>query len=632
MNTQITFNKTGNFWIDNGIVGLYRIFYPTGVLQEIQNENQQVINYEVVLEADKLTIQLLDARKADETKENKRLPLSLFLGISEAEEAKENKNSKLEKIEKIHPDLLLVLNWAKDDVVNKYYLTQTDGAGWFFKNNQFEAYQKTDFKMHLKSFFKGKTPITEGALCVPANKNEIKKYLDTKTIAYKVTGSSDSQTIELTQVNFTNGKPLTVPNTKASDTGSKGRFMNESEFLDFIDFLSKNSPKKFGKKDVKLTGKGFLSSKPKYSIGQDFESSFIVKGKKQCDFSQELYDKVENISGMNYPFITGSSGEKNFASFLNKNNNISSKYSYISLFSFFHLYFLMQGDLQNYFILYESDLKKLKNFYNKIVVNPTQLKNATYCNFQNDIIGTQYEFETLFAFILSIYNQLSGKMGKDERQGIYSKSIFTFTNDGNIFRDVKEYSSLAAFFKLLDAFGNEGQLNTLINLVKFFQKRVKATEYDTTWRNRICRDLLNFQSIAQTLEAFLSEVNMKEKEGQGIPNLNQIIEIYYNTLTNLDMDNNMVDMCKRVGNSIGRYCRETDDKGILFSIRNARNRIDFLKILSDSQFRTEVLYSEEFFDKLPDTPQWEEYKSLVSIFAMNSYLMKKKKENQPSNN
>lgn len=611
--TEITFQKTGNFWIDNGIVGLYRVYHPTGTLQEIQDENQHIISYEVLLEADKLTIQLLNAR------------------VIEDEKVEEDKKSKKKKLDKIHPDLLFILDWAKNNVVEHNYLTKTEGAGWFYKDNQFDVYQKTDFKMHLKPFFKGKTPTTEGALCVPSNRSEIQKYLNTQSVQYKITGSGNNQTIELTQINFTNEKPLTIPNTKSDDTGKKGRFMQENELIDFIDFLSKNSPIKFGKKDVKLTGKGFLNSKPKYSIGQDFESDFITKGKKQCDFSQGLYEKVESISGMNYPFITGSSGEKNFASFLDKKNNISSKYSYISLFSFFNLYFLMQGDLQNYFILYESNLKKLNSFYNKIVVNPTQLKNATYCNFQNDIIGTQYEFETLLAFIISIYSQLSGKMNKEERKGIYNKSIFTFTNDGNIFRDVKEYSSLEAFFKLLDAFSNTGQLNILNNLIKFFQKKVKEG-YDTTWRNRICKDLLNFQSIALTLEAFLSEVRMKDEKGQGIPNLNQIIEIYYNTLTHLNMDNNMVDMCKRIGNSIGRYCRETDDKGILFSIRNSRNRIDFLKVLSDSQFRTEVLYSEEFFDKLPDTPQWEEYKALVSIFAMNSYLMKNKKENQSSNN
>jgi len=87
----------------------------------------------------------------------------------------------------------------------------------------------------------------------------------------------------------------------------------------------------------------------------------------------------------------------------------------------------------------------------------------------------------------------------------------------------------------------------------------------------------------------------------------------------------MVDICKAVGNRIGAYCRENDDKGILFSIRNAKSRTEFLNVLAETQFRTGVSYSETFFKDLPDNSQWEEYKALVSIFAMNSFLFKESK-------
>ncbi len=554
METSIIFNKTGNFWIDNGIVGLYRIICPYGIKYQFYNQDGQLIDYECELEFDKLVIMLISPKEIDE-----------------------NKKSKIKGAE-IHPDLLTILNTAKNEVV-KNHLTET-GAGWIFKNEQFEVYDKTDFKMHLKSFFTGKTPLTEGALC--------------------------------------------VPDSKDSDLGAKGRRMTEDEYKKFVVFKEAHSPIIKNDRKYPLTGKGFLNSKPKYQIGDTFESSFINIGKKQCAFSGEMFEIADSITGMDYPFLTGKSGELNFASYLNSKPSISAKYAYVALFSFYNLHFLLQEDLKSYFILYDSSLRELNKFYGKISVDLSQLKAATYCNFQNDIIGTQYEYETLFAFIISIFNQLKGKLKADERKEIYTKTIFTFTNDGNIFRDVKEYSSLEAFFKLLDIFDEESHISTFINFIKFFQKKVKQNEYDTTWRNRICADLLAFRSIAQTIEAFLSEVKMKEESG--IPNLNDIIEIYYKQQNQLNMDNNVVDMCKRIGNSIGRYCRETDDKGILFSIRNSRNRIDFLKVLSESQFRTGVLYSEEFFDGLPNTPQWEEYKSLVSIFAMNSYLAGKKEK------
>lgn len=89
----------------------------------------------------------------------------------------------------------------------------------------------------------------------------------------------------------------------------------------------------------------------------------------------------------------------------------------------------------------------------------------------------------------------------------------------------------------------------------------------------------------------------------------------------------MVEVCKSIGNRIGAYCREKDDKGILFSIRNAKNRTEFINVLAETQFRTGVSYSETFFKDLPDDSEWEEYKSLVSIFAMNSFLYKKQTTN-----
>lgn len=152
-------------------------------------------------------------------------------------------------------------------------------------------------------------------------------------------------------------------------------------------------------------------------------------------------------------------------------------------------------------------------------------------------------------------------------------------------------------------------------------KTSKGDKYDTTWRNRLCSDLLHFRCIAKTIEWYFGEVKLKEKEPSSIYNLDKIISIY-NNKTQFNMKSEMVEICKSIGNRIGRYCRENDNKGILFSIRNAKNRAEFLNVLAESQFRTEVSYSEEFFKSLPDTPQWEEYKALVSIFAMNSYMYK----------
>ncbi|MDI3505668.1 MAG: hypothetical protein PWQ81_890, partial [Bacteroidota bacterium] len=102
---EITIEKTSNFWIDNGIVGLYKVLR---LLPEAED-------FDIRLESDKLEIKALD---------------DSF-------------------------DVADFLNKAKDHVAQQY-LKKTENYGWILKNDgEFEVYRKTDFKLHLKPFFKG---------------------------------------------------------------------------------------------------------------------------------------------------------------------------------------------------------------------------------------------------------------------------------------------------------------------------------------------------------------------------------------------------------------------------------------------------------------------------------------------
>ena len=542
---RLIIERTGNFWIDNGIVALYKIL--------------RKLDYNVDLDVSTLSV------------------------TSEKNEGK---------------SVVEMLNQAKDEVV-KHYLTQTKGAGWIYieKERHFKVYQKINYKLHLgKSFFEGKTGKTEGALC--------------------------------------------TPDSKKSDLGAKGRYMTSEEYQNFLEFKEKESPVKISDQKNELKNKGYLNSPPKYDIGDYFSTDYLKEGKKLCFFSGKRFYKVDIINGMNYPFLTSKSGELNFASQLDSKPSISALYNFISLFSFYILNYILQIEERKikskYFVLYESNLKDLDSFYEVIEPNIDTINSThrDYCSFETQIIGTQYESECFFNFLLSVYAQVNQRIQKDKRKGILlKKSVYTLSNDGNIFRDVKEYVSISALFDLFDSFENwEGEERNyrepFFNFIRFFTKSLEGGKYDTTWRNRICSDILNFRSILKTVEWFLGEVKMREKEVKGgILFLDKIIEIY-NSKTQVNMKVEMVDICKTVGNRIGAYCRDKDDKGILFSIRNAKSRIEFLNVLAETQFRSEVSYSETFFKELPNDAQWEEYKALVSIFAMNSFLYKEKKQTE----
>ena len=399
---KITIEKSGNFWIDNGIIGLYKIL-----------------------------------RESD---------YNVELGASTLSVSSENNSGK--SVEEI-------LNHAKEEVV-KHYLTQTNGAGWIYKEGRFEVYRKTDFRMHLKPFFTGKTPKTEGALC--------------------------------------------TPDTEDEKLGA-GKRMTPEEFQEFEKFKDEKSPVIIGDKRIALTTKGFVNSPPKYEIGNNFSEDFLREGKKLCIFSGKRFKNVNTITGMNYPFLTGKSGELNFASQLNVKPAISTLYDFVSLFSFYNLNYLLQDDLKNYFVLYDNNLKDLESFYNVIITDINKLTKSDFCSFETQIIGTQYESESFFNFLLSVYAQVKHRIDRDKRRGILlKKSVFTLSNDGNIFRDVKEYTSLNALFELFDCFEDNGTdersyREPFLNFVRYFNQRLDSGKYDTTWRNRLCSDILSFRSI-----------------------------------------------------------------------------------------------------------------------------------------
>jgi hypothetical protein len=280
-----------------------------------------------------------------------------------------------------------------------------------------------------------------------------------------------------------------------------------------------------------LGKKGFINSPPKYEIGSNFTEEFLKKGGKLCSFSGKQFKNANTITGMNYPFLTGNSGELNFDSALKVKPKISALYDFVSLFSFYNLNYLMQDDLKHYFILYDDNLKELESFYDIINANINNLTKPDFCSFETQIIGTQYESESLFNFILSVYAQVNQRINRDKRRGILlSKILFTLANDDNIFRDVKEYTSLNALFELLDCFENykddeRSYREPFLNFIRYFTQRLDSGKYDTTWRNRLCSDILSFRSILKTVEWFLGEVKIKEDKGN-ILFMDKIIEIY----------------------------------------------------------------------------------------------------------
>jgi len=89
------------------------------------------------------------------------------------------------------------------------------------------------------------------------------------------------------------------------------------------------------------------------------------------------------------------------------------------------------------------------------------------------------------------------------------------------------------------------------------------------------------------------------------------------------MEASLLDLTQRLGGLIGAKASESEKKSVLYDIRNVKNLDEFLRTLNQIQFTFEkgggIHVHRELLEAL-DESSWERYKSLVSIFAMNTYL------------
>jgi hypothetical protein len=257
-----------------------------------------------------------------------------------------------------------------------------------------------------------------------------------------------------------------------------------------------------------------------------------------------------------------------------------------------------------------------------------------HCNFRKPIIlkkddsskqiSNKYLYDSLLIFIYSIYLFTYKELKRDFKKQLLTKSIVSFVSEGEIYQNIKIFSKLEPLFDLFEKLRSNTsnpQQDLFIEMINSFYDK---NSNNLTWKNELSKLILDFRTIVALLEEYYGAICMRDNYVHYF--LITFLEIYMKELNIMKVE--IVEKCKTMGNLIGNLCFVKNDKGILYSLRNTRNRIDFLKLLSDIQFRLEITYSEQFFLDLPDEPEWIETKSLITIFAMNSFLYKQNKKGE----
>lgn len=521
---SVEFQRTGNFWLDNGIVALWK---------QLENLNN--------------------------TERKKRYGLEFEFKLLEDGTGISVVAPSGEMLEK-------VMNRSKEEVIEKYKMRKQGSYGWIFLENEkrYEKYEKETWALAYANFFAGTKGKTEGSL-------------------------------ELKQ-------------------------MNDEQKQLFEKFKKEQG-------SAKLPDKGFINFPPQYDLGKPFVAENMMSGNKSCDFSGEGYSILENVTGLNYPFLTGSSGGLNYQSNLTGRYQIAPKYSFVSFFTPSNLFYSLQyGVASCYFLPYDNDIIELCTFY-KSLDSIKDDKNRQWCNFKKDIPVTNYLNENLLIFLSSIYNNTYKAIDRDWRnEKLVTKSIYSFITDGSMFRSVQEFSKIEPLFEFFEKLV---KIKDFTNMLWDFREPIPGKNDNTIFRDRLACRILSFDYLNDIVEEFLATVGMKR--GKSHYFISQFVRIY--NLEVIKMEKSMVDLCYAIGRSIGEACKpktpaEAGNKSVLFTLRNTKNFTEFLKNLEriQSELQGDALsYSRKLFNEMNEN-NWEQYKSLISIFAMNHFLYKPKVE------
>lgn len=382
--------------------------------------------------------------------------------------------------------------------------------------------------------------------------------------------------------------------------------------------LEKENLKPYGlkKKYVPLTKMSLTIS--------DIKEPNIESGKNLCDICGRKVKKVSKIKKQNFPFIVAIDKLMSFYSFGRHAIKMCYFCKLFSLLSLRKLFFKRsireRKEIGCFFILYDIDFQALYHFSKRL----SGVVETEYDNFDLLRIPTHYLHENLFLLIYNTFRSILEILESDRERGIeLSKKWFCFEaikgkiggGPKIIFDRFFEFSNYARMIQLFEKlYKKEPLIIERIFGILYLRK-------NDVLRNSFCEKILNFQMPWDIIEEFLSN-QLNEKNARTVPYLSQFVNIYGGEIA---MDEGMIKICNGLGYKIGSVCAEKDNKSLLYDIRNVKKLEEFLGSLEKIQHKTEEVTVPLNLIKKIDKKNWILYKTLISIFGMNTFIRKGKK-------
>lgn len=302
-----------------------------------------------------------------------------------------------------------------------------------------------------------------------------------------------------------------------------------------------------------------------------------------------------------------------------------------------------QGREALHFFIFHSDLREMLRLHQR-VLSPLSIEGGKGGTARVAFSGP-YVNETLLGLLLELFRYVRepGPLPKEAQQVLAEIlgaaeappvpiTLYAISGTpGQAFqmKAFREFSKLQRLFQLYErwiALLAESRVDNPHNHVarifeQFWSQRGQSRE--TIWRERIAQRILEFGDPMPWVEQFLYDARAREQNPR--PLVYSSLEVLNHFLQEvLAMDEQLLKILGGFGSTLGSAAHEHNEMGLLYALRNAKNPDDFYRVLNDGQFRLQITVPEALLriekgERIAGSP-WVRVKTLLSIYAMNSYL------------
>jgi len=253
-------------------------------------------------------------------------------------------------------------------------------------------------------------------------------------------------------------------------------------------------------------------------------------------------------------------------------------------------------------------------------------------------------FMYLFSLIYHIEDSYEGETDerrKKRKEKLYESlkyiTFFTYTQDGDMKSALNEYSKaykLIKFFKKLKEYRIEKDrksiftyLSELITVLSLSKSNKEINLNIKSFAN----NLLGFKNLRKNyLEASFDV--LKNDKGRLGKELYIFENLYLKEIKKEDLEMDLHRKSKIIGEGIGKFEAQIDDKNLLFTLRNIKNhkqlisyfknfKFEVLKNQEKAKFNVEFINSlANILDELDRGPEnWEIVRDYIAIYAIDKY-------------